>query len=256
MILLLPFGSVAQKKTKKGVYDEYWKQQDQMEKFDLKSKEAHKQFQDGKLKLALLTYNEALKLNPKDQKTIAKIRDIKILLQKKDTEKLIVEQLDTIKDTIHPEMVVPSIVYLKKNTVFLESNAEEEEVQIEIEVEPKPITESNPPAKDTLIIAKIKPKATLKKQSVPQKKEEVKPVDKPYKNTENFRKYLATLYKEGWTEEKLDEKNKKIVKRVHVYGDRGDEYQQVTHHYGAVFYFKNGLSITYGTWVNETKEMK
>ena len=34
------------------------------------------------------------------------------------------------------------------------------------------------------------------------------------------------------------------------------EYQQVTHHYGAVFYFKNGLSITYGTWVNETKEMK
>ena len=82
-ILLLPFGSFAQKKTKKGVYDEYWKQQEQLEKFDLKSKEAHKQFQDGKLKLALLTYNEALKLNPKNQKTIAKIRDIKILLQKK-----------------------------------------------------------------------------------------------------------------------------------------------------------------------------
>ena len=246
-ILSVSLSSIAQKKNKKGVYDEYWKQQEQLEIFELKSKEAHKLFQEGKLKLALNTYEEALKINPKDQKTIAKIRDIKILLEKKERQNVSTKPADTTT-VKKPIPIEPTSSIEKEDTTNLSSPIKEanNEPKPELDqIQAKP-TKSSPPA-----IEKKKTKAVIQEE-----KEISKSTDKPYKNTENFRKYLATIYKEGWTEEKSEEGNKKILKRVHIYGDRGDEYQRITHHYGAIFYFKNGLSITYGTWVSETKDVE
>ncbi|MBD81194.1 MAG: hypothetical protein CL840_19910 [Crocinitomicaceae bacterium] len=241
LIVLISLSLQAQKKKKKVDYDEYWKQQEQLELFDKKSNEAHGYFQEGKLKLALSSYEEALKLNPDDQKTIAKIRDIKILLIKKEQA---AKEPPPVKVTEDTKAEGPTNTDTTNNK--------------------PPIPPSKPtldaPAAEKIVVKDTLPKEAPTVKAKPKKVEtkipEPTPADKPYKNTENYRKYLATLFPEGWTEEEYTEGNKQMVKRVHIANGIGDEYLKVTHHYGAIFYFKNGLSITYGTWVSETKGLK
>jgi len=256
LLTLISLTSYSQKKNKKGAYDDYWKQQEQIEKAEAKSKEAHKLFQDGKLKLALTKYEEALKLNPEDQKTIAKIRDIKILLEEqiiiKEEAPIVVHAPEPKSDTLipvngiadeNPTVLKDTLSESAPKIIFLDTLEEIKSIKKE-----EVVLKSEPAEME---VAKDKSTSVAEtKTSKPSS------TNKPYKNTENYRKYLATIYKEGWTEEKYKEGNKDIVKRVRIVGDHGDEYMKVTHHYGAVYYFKNGISISYGTWVEETKEVK
>ena len=244
LLLVFHFDGLSQRK-KKNPYEGYWEQQEKQEKFDKVAKEAHTLFQNKKFEQAKIKYQDALNIIPTDQRAIAKIRDINLLLEKqkqaKIKEKPIIKH--DSKTEIHQEVPDTLTLYL---------------------TEPKPpkistkdsVPTSIPKPKNELIVKPvIKTPKVVSKKPVPKKV--VPPKDeltKPYKNSENYRKYLATIYKTGWTEEKYNEGKKEITKRIFVLEKYGEEYLMVKHHYGAVYYFKNGASISYATWIAETEK--
>lgn len=65
-----------------------------------------------------------------------------------------------------------------------------------------------------------------------------------------YRAELAKEYPQGITEEKIDEPNRTIIKRVVVQGDEGDEYLKIMAKWGTYF-FKNGRSINSDLWTLE-----
>jgi hypothetical protein len=83
---------------------------------------------------------------------------------------------------------------------------------------------------------------------------EQKEVKKETNNTESFKNELAQKYPEGVTEEKIEETNKIIIKRIVVRGNTGHEYKMVKHSYGGKFYFKDDHPITESVWSAETKK--
>lgn len=253
LFFTVPLVVDAQKRDKKNPYAGYWEQQEKQEQFDKIAKEGLQLFQEHKFELAKKKYQEALKIIPTDQRTIAKIRDIDLLIEKQKNEdaRAINHSNKVKKDTTFPSEVPDTLILYLTEPKKIEKDStkprQEEIPKAEIPeekirqrkdtVETKTVQKSKP-VKPT----KVKPKQVEKENS------------KPYKNSENYRKYLATLYNQGWTEEEYEEGSKKIKKRVYVSKQHGDEYLQVTHHYGAVYYFKNGQSISYATWIAETEK--
>ena len=51
-----------------------------------------------------------------------------------------------------------------------------------------------------------------------------------------------------------DDEKKKVIRRVVVEDDRGDEYTKVIHHWGGIFYFKNGETISVHTFNANTRK--
>ncbi|MFT5336743.1 MAG: tetratricopeptide (TPR) repeat protein, partial [Luteibaculaceae bacterium] len=68
--------------------------------------------------------------------------------------------------------------------------------------------------------------------------------------TSGYRSELAKEYPQGITEEIIDELNRKVIKRVVVKGDEGDEYLKIVAKWGTYF-FKNGKSINTDLWTLE-----
>lgn len=242
-IFALTMDGYSQKK-KKNPYEGYWEQQEKQEQFDLIAKEAHLLFQNKKFEKAKVKYQEALKIIPKDQRAIAKVRDINLLLEKQRQANLEKKDTTTNQPKAEIQNEVPDTL-----TLFLSKPKSSEKTKRDTAPKVKSATPKNtgiPPSKNE----KIATQKSVTHKKTPSKKE----TPKPYKNTENYRKYLATLYPQGWTEEKYKEGNKEITKRVFVNEKYGEEYLLVKHHYGAVYYFKNGSSISYATWVAETEK--
>lgn len=259
LISLLVIDGFGQKKRKKNPYVDYWEQQEKQEQFDKIAKQGHELFQAKDYEAAKNKYEEALTIIPTDQRTIAKVRDINLLIEKqkiqrekaatsiKYTMQPVVESPIT-KDTTTANVEVPDTLTLYLNEERLVETPKGDTTKpIVLKKEEITKIETDPFQKKT-----AEPKQIVKK---PIKKEpEEKMNAQPYKNSENYRKYLATIHKAGWTEEQYKEGKKEITKRVYVKEKHGDEYLMVKHHYGAVYYFKNGESISYMTWVAETEK--
>ncbi len=244
LLLVFHFNGLSQRK-KKNPYEDYWEQQEKQEKFDKVAKEAHILFQDKKFEQAKIKYQNALNIIPTDQRAIAKIRDINLLLEKQRQAKIEEKAVFQKNSETEIQQEVPDTL-----TLYLtEPKHSESQTKDSVPASfPKPKNELIvKPVTKTSSVASKKP---VPKKVIPPKIEQTK----PYKNSENYRKDLATIYKTGWTEEKYNEGKKEITKRVFVLEEYGEEYLMVKHHYGAVYYFKNGASISYTTWIAETEK--
>ena len=251
LLMVVSIDGFGQRK-KKNPYEGYWEQQEKQEQFDKIAKEALVLFQAKNYENAKNKYSAALKIIPTDQRVIAKIRDIDLLIEKQKHAQM-QQQSFTPEHTIEEskeeeEEEVPDTLTLYLNTP-IQTEAETTDTSDAL----APVINSKPTDKPVEKVPEIVPKKPVaKKVTTPPTPKKENP--KPYKNTDNYRKYLATIYKAGWTEEKYTEGKKEIIKRVFVQEKYGEEYLSVKHHYGAVYYFKNGASISYATWVAETEK--
>ncbi|MFT6138749.1 MAG: hypothetical protein ACJAUJ_001845 [Salibacteraceae bacterium] len=242
--MVFQLDALSQRK-KKNPYEGYWEQQEKQEQFDKVAKEAHLLFQDKKFIQAKNRYQAALNIIPTDQRVIAKIRDINLLLEKRKQSKIQeTVEIEDHSDTIHqqelPDTLTLYLIETKSPEVQTEDTFPGSVPATTIELIEKPVIKT----------PKVAPKKPVPKKAIQPKTKNTKPT----KNTENYRKHLATKYKSGWTEEKYNEGKKEIIKRVFVQEKYGEEYLMVKHHYGAVYYFKNGASISYATWIAETEK--
>jgi hypothetical protein len=64
---------------------------------------------------------------------------------------------------------------------------------------------------------------------------------------------VATKYKQGITEEHVDEPGCEVTRRVVVKGTHGWIYTRKTWSWGQTYYFKGDLPITEDTWDRETQ---
>lgn len=71
---------------------------------------------------------------------------------------------------------------------------------------------------------------------------------------DDFQKELGSKFPNGITETTSKEGNKTITKRIVVTEGKGNEYKKVTHNWGGVFYFKNGIAVTERVWKQETEK--
>jgi hypothetical protein len=244
LFMVFQLDALSQRK-KKNPYEGYWEQQEKQEQFDKVAKEAHLLFQDKKFIQAKNRYQAALNIIPTDQRVIAKIRDINLLLEKRKQSKIQeTVEIEDHSDTIHqqelPDTLTLYLIETKSPEVQTEDTFPGSVPATTIELIEKPVIKT----------PKVAPKKPMPKKAIQPKTKNTKPT----KNTENYRKHLATKYKSGWTEEKYNEGKKEIIKRVFVQEKYGEEYLMVKHHYGAVYYFKNGASISYATWIAETEK--
>lgn len=244
LFMVFQLDALSQRK-KKNPYEGYWEQQEKQEQFDKVAKEAHLLFQDKKFIQAKNRYQAALNIIPTDQRVIAKIRDINLLLEKRKQSKIQeTVEIEDHSDTIHqqelPDTLTLYLIETKSPEVQTEDTFPGSVPATTIELIEKPVIKT----------PKVAPKKPVPKKAIQPKTKNTKPT----KNTENYRKHLATKYKSGWTEEKYNEGKKEIIKRVFVQEKYGEEYLMVKHHYGAVYYFKNGASISYATWIAETEK--
>ena len=248
LFMVFQLDALSQRK-KKNPYEGYWEQQEKQEQFDKVAKEAHLLFQDKKFVQAKNRYQTALNIIPTDQRVIAKIRDINLLLEKRKQREIQENvEIEDHSDTIHQQEVPDTL------TLYL-IETKSPEVQTE-DTFPDSVPDSVPGKtiefieKSVIKTPKVAPKKPMPKKAIQPKTKNTKPT----KNTESYRKHLATEYKSGWTEEKYNKGKKEIIKRVFVQEKYGEEYLMVKHHYGAVYYFKNGASISYATWIAETEK--
>ena len=70
------------------------------------------------------------------------------------------------------------------------------------------------------------------------------PKDDEKEAPDEFMSELAKKYPQGITEEIIEEDNKKIIRRIVVEGNSGNEYKKVVHNWGGKYFFKNGKSIS------------
>ncbi len=78
-----------------------------------------------------------------------------------------------------------------------------------------------------------------------------------FKDKEATKKYLSELakkYPEGKTVENYTFKNKTVNRIIVKHGDVADDYREVKHSWGGVYYFKNGQNISKTIFYQETKE--
>jgi len=85
------------------------------------------------------------------------------------------------------------------------------------------------------------------KESMAKKSETTKAVYHTKPTSSGFRAQLAQEYPVGITEEVIEEPNRKIIKRVVVQNNEGDEFLKIVAKWGTYF-FKNGRSITEDLW--------
>lgn len=246
-LLLFLFSTffLSAQKRKKNPYENYWKQEEQKEQFQKTTASAYDLFQAKQFIEAKKKYEEALKIIPNDQRTIARIRDINLLLEKEKkaaVSSTIKNDSIPIQKSIEP---VPTISQPDSITTPPDTANTKKKV---VSHSPQPKKMKKQTTTDSTTVSPKK--VVSKEQTVTTKKSSV---EKPFKNSENYRKYIATLYQSGWTEESYTEGKKEIVKRVYNHGKVADEYLKIKHHYGATFYFKNGMSISYNDWISETE---
>ncbi len=266
LIVIFPALLFGQKKSKKNPYAGYWEQQEKQEQFDKIAEEGHKLFQAKKYEEAKTKYNEALKVLPTDQRIIAKVRDINLLLEKRKAQKIDPINHEEIPDTL--TLYLNDIVSVQERPALdtvQKSVMPFNETKLDTSKEKRQVVSKNSKEDSEAELKSIKKKSdtanTVKSKlekpviaNKPNQEKAARPNPQPFKNTDNYRKYLATLHEQGWTEEAYEEGNKKVLKRVFIQGEYGEEYLKITHHYGAIFYFKNGESISYATWIAETEK--
>jgi hypothetical protein len=244
-------------------YQEHWKQEEKREAYEKEKNEALKLFQKKEYRLAVDKFVDAMKIYPNDQYCISRIRDIEIILATYNQDEVLVnaEQINIISigdnvenaDTVSFAKVVETDNYPPINE---ESDKPEEEVIVKIvtkEDEVKPEVQPSPEAQNQEIpqISQQYAKRSEVNTDVPKPKSTV--IDK---TSNEFREELAKKYKQGITEENYLDGSRKVTKRVLVRGQKGDEYLRITHHWGGVYYFKNGESINEQSWVSETENLK
>jgi hypothetical protein len=76
------------------------------------------------------------------------------------------------------------------------------------------------------------------------------------KAMDDFRNDLAKKYPQGITEESATEGNLKVIRRIVVNGTDAHLYLKKTTSFGAVYYFKDDVSITEKEFVNNTEASK
>ncbi|HSH65930.1 MAG TPA: hypothetical protein VLB84_09050, partial [Bacteroidia bacterium] len=76
------------------------------------------------------------------------------------------------------------------------------------------------------------------------------------KSKDDFRNELAKKYPQGITEESTTEGNLRVIRRIVVKGDDAHLYLKKTTSFGAVYYFKDEVSITEGEFIKDTENVK
>ena len=76
------------------------------------------------------------------------------------------------------------------------------------------------------------------------------------KNNDDFRNELAKIYPQGITEESTKEGNLTVLKRIVVNGTEAHLYMKKTSTFGAVYYFKDNVSISETEFERETEVKK
>lgn len=229
---------------------------------------------------AIGQYQLALAERPGDAFSLAKITDLRIILKLKDNPSLTREEAKTI---VLQEMADEGIQPLVESPK-VETPAEPEPAQAPV-VKVKPIEEVPAP-----VIAKPQPKeipqtpeivtpevavVNLEENEVPKPtpkvevptpptpKRNANPVSvsdpKPQpksvpevKEPEPILQEDGSPYPQGITEEVIKEEHSVTIQRVVQEGVRTDVYRKVTHDWGGVFFFKNGVSITERVWKEES----
>jgi tetratricopeptide (TPR) repeat protein len=144
-----------------------------------------------------------------------------------------------------------STLQIEEETITSGSNSAKEEVDLNaivtesldpdvIEVEEK--VEDKPSEE---IIKELPKREEGKKVSV------VKSVQpKPEIKTEEI------VLEDGFFEEEIDQGNKTILRRTLIVNGKKDVFEEVTHVWGGVFWFKNGKSITEQEFAKDSKPVK
>ena len=251
VILLIVFSfagfSQSKKSKKKDKYDSFWVDEAKKETYT-------KYFSEGKLLFSQQNYYEAIEVFkkclesfPNDQQTVAKLRDIEIILasvtqelDKDDSTQLVtrifvpIEKLELNNETsIEPVQVNRTIANQGFEPDTIVKKQPSEIINEESVVEVKKIEQTL-----VNVIATKNPSSTVEK------------------NSEEFRTELANQYEDGLTEEKYRKGSREITKRILVTNGLGDEYLKVKHDWGGLFYFKNGAPISMFTWDKETSIQK
>jgi hypothetical protein len=76
------------------------------------------------------------------------------------------------------------------------------------------------------------------------------------KAKDDFRNELAKKYPQGVTEESATEGNLRVIRRIVVKGEEAHLYLKKTTSFGAVYYFKDDVSITEGEFTKDTESLK
>lgn len=76
------------------------------------------------------------------------------------------------------------------------------------------------------------------------------------KTKDDFRNELAKKYPQGVTEESATEGNLRVIRRIVVKGDEAHLYLKKTTSFGAVYYFKDDVSITEAEFNKDTENTK
>ncbi|MCX7955094.1 MAG: hypothetical protein N3A01_07890, partial [Bacteroidales bacterium] len=212
-------------------------------------------FEKNNLTEARSKYEQALKIKPNEQYPKNKIIEIEnLLFQKQKKEQEIKEREQNYKENVakgddsfnkkdynaaityytYALNFKPNDQYCKNRIIesqsLLKKQKEEEEEKLALEKQ-KQIEEM---------------KAKMKKL------EEIDFSDK-----ENVQKYLSELartYPEGITEENYEDNTKKIKRIIVNKNGVANEYREVIHSWGGVYYFKNGQSISKSLFSIETKK--
>ena len=81
-------------------------------------------------------------------------------------------------------------------------------------------------------------------------------IDKLMADEELFKNDLAKKYPVGVTEEKVKENNMNVTRRILVVGNKGYLYTKKETTFGAVYYFKDGVTITEKEFTKDTELKK
>jgi tetratricopeptide (TPR) repeat protein len=76
------------------------------------------------------------------------------------------------------------------------------------------------------------------------------------KTKDDFRNELAKKYPQGITEESIMEGNLRVIRRIVVKGEEAHLYLKKTTSFGAVYYFKDDVSITEAEFNKGTESVK
>lgn len=225
---------------------EFYRQEALKESYQKQMIIAERAFRQKKFDEAIQEYIKALEFQENDQIALSKINDIEIILSKKDFSNVFqtipnntieikevplnsnLKTTEVQKDTVALTKTI-STIELNKKEVLIDSINKNDVKKIEKE--------------EKAILSITQPKENYIEPSI------TKSIDK---TSATYRKALAAKYSDDHTQEFLTENNRKIVRRILKSNGLADEYLKVSHPWGGVYYFKNGESISFQTWVAET----
>ncbi len=200
-------------------------------------------------------HNATLANNTTKEETVAEVKEeakpevikeevvAEVKEERKEEKPVAVKE--EVKEETKPEVIKEEVVAEVK-----EERKEEKPVAVKEEVK----EETKPEVTKEKVVAEVKEERKEVKPAVV--KEEVKettPKLDPLKmSKEEFQTELAKQYKDGVTESTYKEGNATVIERIVVQSGKGNQYKKVTHKWGGVFYFKNGISTPQRVWDQET----